>query len=129
LTDATPPAPTWPATPDWPRVRAYHRDGSRAGRLRLAVDGDAPWLAGHFPDRPVLPGVVLLRWAIEVTARLWPDLGDVTAVSQLKFRKPVLPPADLDLTLELQSDKQGRRLVFRFERDGAPCAQGRVHYP
>ncbi len=102
------------------------REPPGTARLQLRVADDSPWLDGHFPDRPVLPGVVLLRWAIGASGILWPSLDIVTRVSNLKFRRPVLPPADLDLELIYDADRG--HVDFLFARDGTPSAQGRVGF-
>ena len=49
---------------------------------------DAPWVAGHFPGRPIVPGAILLGHA----ARLLDDAGfDLLAVRRMKFLQ-TLPP-------------------------------------
>jgi 3-hydroxymyristoyl/3-hydroxydecanoyl-(acyl carrier protein) dehydratase len=56
----------------------------------LAVDADHPSLPGHFPGRPIVPGVVLLDEALAVVAANY----GVTAPLRLlrvKFVTPVLP--------------------------------------
>lgn len=113
----------WPRDDGAPALLSAARDGNRA-RLELAVPVDSPWLEGHFPERPVLPGVVLLRWAIEAGGLLWPALGTVQGVANLKFQRPVLPPADLALVLE----RSDGRLDFRFEREDTVVARGRVRF-
>jgi 3-hydroxymyristoyl/3-hydroxydecanoyl-(acyl carrier protein) dehydratase len=68
-----------------------------AGDIALAVAADHPAYAGHFPGRPVLPGVVLL--AESLAALESPALGDLTAwtLASVKFVRPVLPGTALRL--------------------------------
>lgn len=122
MAEARPANPTEPSAP--PVIDRVH-DGDTA-QWRLRVGGDCPWLEGHFPERPVLPGVVLLRWAIQAAGDTWPELDTVTGVSNLKFRNPVLPPAEV--VLHLAFDASRRRIDFRYARDGKDCAQGRVRF-
>ncbi|WP_247596888.1 hypothetical protein [Hydrogenophaga sp. PAMC20947] len=67
-----------------------------------------PAFAGHFPGRPILPGVVLLDQAIlfaqaQVNATVGVDEGhggmDSWTVSQTKFLSPVAPGESLTFTL------------------------------
>ena len=65
---------------------------------RFVVPPDHPCLPGHFPGRPVVPGVVLLD---EILALLAPHLpGTVTGVSSAKFLHPVAPGEPVDVTLD-----------------------------
>ncbi|MEE4172951.1 MAG: hypothetical protein V2I57_01710 [Xanthomonadales bacterium] len=120
------------------RVEAPKGDADDAGlpktvRLELAVAEDNPWVEGHFPEQAVLPGVVLLRWAIEAATAQWPILGAVRSVSNLKFQRPVLPPATLTLILELRTSKRpedapDHRLTFRYDQDDQACVRGGVRF-
>lgn len=87
-------------------VERARPDGDAGVRLRLAVAADCPWLEGHFPGRPVLPGVVQLRWAIQAASQIWPQLGDVSRLGNVKFQRPILPPAALTLALSFNPDKR-----------------------
>ncbi len=66
---------------------------------------DHPIFAGHFPGRPILPGVVQVEMMAQATSfglkLLDPKLEEkdfdvaLLSVSNAKFRKPVLPEMDL----------------------------------
>lgn len=58
-----------------------------------------PAFAGHFPGRPILPGVVLLDQAIRLAATVLAPDTTILGLGNAKFFRPVLP---------------GTRLVFRF---------------
>jgi 3-hydroxymyristoyl/3-hydroxydecanoyl-(acyl carrier protein) dehydratase len=113
-------------------------------RLRLDVPEDSPCCRGHFPGQPVVPGVVLLGWALTLAHAAWPGISDrgpgrdqssAQRVTQLKFRRPVRPPAALTLDLVRKED----RLQFSYELASpshkeapggqARCAEGRVRWP
>lgn len=63
----------------------------------LFVAADHPAYAGHFPGRPILPGVVLLDAALHaLAARL--DRQDTTGqLKSAKFHSPVQPGEALTL--------------------------------
>jgi len=82
--------------------------------LPLAIAADHPAYAGHFPGRPILPGVVLLDEALLALAAL---LGRAAATAQIKsakFLSPVLPGENL--RLDYSSTAAG---VYRFELKAA----------
>ena len=112
----------YPGAPQWSRLE---RTGDSAV-LNLSVAADSPWLAGHFPERPVLPGVVQLRWAVQAAGELWPGLQRVQSVSNLKFQNPVLPPASLRLQLDHLPER--RTVRFRFESGDHVVSRGSVRF-
>ncbi len=70
---------------------------------RLTVDTENPIFQGHFPGRPILPGVLMIE-AVAQTAAVM--MGSATAgasigsallaaVHRFKFLKPVAPGAEL----------------------------------
>ena len=70
-------------------IRRRMRDSSEGTRFEF--DPGFTGFEGHFPGRPILPGVVLIR-AAEITAAVQFD-GPVrlTGVRQAKFFRPVQP--------------------------------------
>jgi 3-hydroxymyristoyl/3-hydroxydecanoyl-(acyl carrier protein) dehydratase len=65
-----------------------------AGRFRVAADH--PCLPGHFPGRPVVPGVVLLDEALALLLAEAPGLR-VTNLPVARFLRPVLPGEEVEV--------------------------------
>jgi 3-hydroxyacyl-[acyl-carrier-protein] dehydratase len=87
---------------------------------RLRVGADHPALPGHFPGRPVVPGVVLLD---RVAAAIEREFGThVTGFTQVKFSSPLLPEQDAELQLE----RAGENVRFRILREAMTVANGIV---
>ena len=63
-------------------------------KQKLAIAKDHPAYEGHFPGRPLLPGVVLLAEAIAALK------GDGWSVDNAKFLRPVEPGMPLTLVEE-----------------------------
>ena len=79
--------------------------------VALHIPADHPAFAGHFPGRPLLPGVVLLAEVLEVVMAdpaLAARVGPQPRIAHAKFLSPVLPGA----ALALQFDGTGRGLRF-----------------
>ena len=89
--------------------------------LPLRVGHDHPALPGHFPGRPVVPGVVLLDAVLEAAAALLGREPAVAQLAQAKFLSPLLPGEEARVEL----DASGAALDFRVTRAGALLAQGR----
>ena len=72
-------------------------------RAVWAITGAEPFFAGHFPGRPLLPGVLIAE-ALAQTAGLVSAAADGTgklAHVDVRFDRPVVPPADLVLHARL----------------------------
>ena len=84
----------------------------------LRIAADHPALPGHFPGRPVVPGVVLLD---RVIAAIESHAGRaVTGLPQVKFLRPLLP----DEAAELVLVADGRTVRFTLTRTDAAIATG-----
>ena len=90
----------------------------------LHVASDHPAFAGHFPGRPILPGVVLLDWAIGAIESCEQAGGEFLGRHQLsacKFHRPVGPDATLSLRIDF---KPGGQVAFAIDEGGQPVASG-----
>lgn len=101
----------------------------RAGglvRLELGIDATHPCFDGHFPGRPLLPGVVQIDWAIRFAAQHLGDCTPFLGFGPVKFMRLVAPP----VTLELRLERDAVEGVLRFEyRVGeAVCSRGRIAF-
>lgn len=86
-------------------------------RVPFVLDAGAACLDGHFPGRPVIPGVVLLDAALSAL-----ELTPPIRIDQAKFLKPCLP----DMPLELVLSPRGEGAELRVERAGELMASARV---
>ncbi|UCV03671.1 hypothetical protein [Dechloromonas denitrificans] len=64
------------------------------------VPADHPAFAGHFPGRPIVPGVVLVDRAILFAEQLLGRPVDNWQIGNAKFFSPVGPSEVLTFTLE-----------------------------
>ncbi len=92
-----------------PRITA-RRDEGDALTLDFTLDNDCPWLEGHFPGNPILPGVVQVGWAAHHAAVMVGSDRPPLQILRLKFTHPVVPVARLTLKLA----RQGQRVAFEY---------------
>ncbi len=71
------------------------RDYRKAG---CVIGAEHPSLPGHFPDRPVVPGVVLLD-AVRTAAEEIYGARALSGLPQVKFMSPLLPQQVFDIRL------------------------------
>ncbi|HVI57819.1 MAG TPA: hypothetical protein VM619_02945 [Luteimonas sp.] len=97
--------------------------------MRFAIDPGHPALPGHFPGRPVVPGVVVLDRVLDAIESAHGPLGALR-LPQVKFLRPLLPGQATEVVVEALPAAEGAampaRWRFRVECDGAPLASGEV---
>lgn len=81
-----------------------------------------PFFEGHFPHRPVMPGVLMLEALAQAAALLAFDAMDTTpsedsvyyfaGMDGVRFKRPVVPGDQLILDVELLRMKAG---IFKFK--------------
>lgn len=104
-------------------ISAEERDGEWL--LQLQVPLDLAHFTGHFPQTPVLPGVVQVDWAQQLARQLVPHLPSRFAgMEVLKFQQLVRPGDTLQLTLRFDSERG--KLYFAYHNGEAACSSGRI---
>jgi 3-hydroxymyristoyl/3-hydroxydecanoyl-(acyl carrier protein) dehydratase len=96
-------------------------DLSLPSSLSLSIAADHPAYAGHFPGRPILPGVVLLDAALHALAALHGLAAASGQIKAAKFLSPVSPGEAL--RLDYAATAAG---AFRFEVVAAAMPNERV---
>jgi 3-hydroxyacyl-[acyl-carrier-protein] dehydratase len=81
------------------------------------VTVNEPFFTGHFPERPVMPGVIIVEALAQtagvllfLTADAVPDKSlrfYFAGIDKARFRKPVLPGDQLVLTAKLERNMRG----------------------
>ena len=73
-----------------------------------------PFFQGHFPDHPIMPGVLILEAMAQVGGAYVAATNDVgdkvtyfVGIDKARFRKPVLPGDQLRMEVELVSTRRG----------------------
>ncbi|MGH8522637.1 MAG: 3-hydroxyacyl-ACP dehydratase FabZ, partial [Gammaproteobacteria bacterium] len=92
-----------------------------------------PFFSGHFPERPIMPGVLILEALAQATALLAYSTGQIKAdpeaiyylvgIDKSRFKKPVIPGDQLLLYVQLEREIRGIYRVDAIARvDGKPVA-------
>jgi len=93
--------------------------------LQLQVPLDLAHFTGHFPQTPVLPGVVQVDWAQQLARQLIIDLPPRFAgMEVLKFQQLVRPGDTLQLSLRFDAERG--KLYFAYRNGEAACSSGRI---
>ena len=76
------------------------------------IRGDEFFLCGHFPDNPVVPGVILCEILAQSTSVLFADKANgekvltlFTGLDKVRFKSPVRPGDTLTTVCEIERNK------------------------
>ncbi|NJP10292.1 MAG: 3-hydroxyacyl-ACP dehydratase FabZ [Leptolyngbyaceae cyanobacterium RU_5_1] len=106
--------------------------GKRAVGIKN-VTFNEPHFQGHFPGRPVMPGVLIVEAMAQVGGIVLTQMADLqdglfmfAGIDGVRFRRPVVPGDQLIMTVELLSVKRRRfgKMQGRAEVDGQLAAEG-----
>jgi acyl-coenzyme A synthetase/AMP-(fatty) acid ligase/3-hydroxymyristoyl/3-hydroxydecanoyl-(acyl carrier protein) dehydratase len=92
--------------------------------LQLAIPPDLAYFSGHFPQTPVLPGVVQVDWALSLGQQLMNLPARFAGMEVLKFQQLVRPGDEIQL--HLRFDPVRSKLYFAYRNDTATCSSGRI---
>lgn len=107
----------------WPDV-IKKTEHENSVELTLFVPKNLDYFNGHFPDAPILAGVVQLHWAVEYTKQAF-NLVDCEVVNLevLKFQVVIVPDQNLVLTL---TRKSTNKVLFTYDSERGQHASGRI---
>lgn len=101
-------------------IKEADQENTRVGRQVTAiknVTANEPFFNGHFPHRPVMPGVLIIEAMAQAGALgcYLPDDEEmdvaIAHIKDAKFRKPVVPGDTLKLTAVVHKDR-GKMIVL-----------------
>ena len=91
-----------------------HVPGQKAIALKNVTINE-PQFQGHFPERPLMPGVLIVESMAQVGGIIVTQMPDLpkglfvfAGINNVKFRRPVVPGDQLIITCELLSIKRKR---------------------
>ena len=101
------------------------------------VTFNEPHFQGHFPGRPIMPGVLIVEAMAQVGGIVMTQLPEFegglflfAGIDKTRFRREVVPGDQLVMTLELLWVKQRRfgKMHGRAEVDGQLAAEGELMF-
>lgn len=100
------------------------------------VTFNEPFFQGHFPNRPIMPGVLIVEAMAQVggiVLRHLPGMEDqlslFAGIDKVRFRRPVVPGDRLTITTELLvARKRFGKMQGRAEVDGQLACEGELMF-
>ena len=106
------------------------------GKMAIGIKNvsfNEPHFQGHFPGKPIMPGVMIIEAMAQVGGVVLTQMADVqdglfmfAGIDNVRFRRPVVPGDQLIMTVELLSVKARRfgKMHGRAEVDGQLACEG-----
>ncbi len=113
-----------------------HIPGKKAVALKNITINE-PQFQGHFPNRPLMPGVLIVESMAQVGGLIVTQMPDLpkglfvfAGINNVKFRRPVIPGDQLIITCELLSIKRKRFGKIKGEAhvDGKLACSGELMF-
>jgi 3-hydroxymyristoyl/3-hydroxydecanoyl-(acyl carrier protein) dehydratase len=110
-------------TDDHPVILEQHVS-DRTAELRLLIPSNNDCFNDHFPSAPIVPGIVLLHWAVEFARRFFEVDKHISSIEVLKFRKSIAPNSTVSLKLEIVEG--AGRIYFDYSAEDSSISSGRI---
>jgi beta-hydroxyacyl-ACP dehydratase FabZ len=116
------------------RIVSYTQSKHIVGIKNVSIN--EPFFQGHFPDRPIMPGVLIIEALAQTGAimvydellRLQPDkFLYLSSMNKVRFRKPVVPGDQLVLDLNvIRIRKQAVKMRGQAKVDDETAAEAEL---
>ena len=94
--------------------------------LSLTISSDVYYFLGHFPQAPLLPGVVQVHWALHyIQEHFGTKISDYQSIDALKFQVIIAPGYQVKLTLK---EVTNNKFSFTYSSSHGNHSSGRVVY-
>jgi acyl-CoA synthetase (AMP-forming)/AMP-acid ligase II len=85
--------------------------------LKAIVPEKLGYFEGHFPNYPLVPGIVQIKWVIDAVKDCWEIEPTFHRLEAIKFKRPLLPSQSFTLEITPLSTLPKKGVVFSY-RDG-----------
>jgi 3-hydroxyacyl-[acyl-carrier-protein] dehydratase len=109
---------------------------TRVGRRATGIKNvtiNEPYFPGHFPHKPVMPGVLQIEAMAQMAALACVEVGGpradvlIAGINDARFRRPVVPGDQLVITAEVIKDRSPILVVScRAEVDGQVVSEAEL---
>jgi 3-hydroxyacyl-[acyl-carrier-protein] dehydratase len=105
-------------------IVVHERVDSHAVEIAIVVPHDLAFCVGHFPGMPIVPGVVQLKWALDLARGRLGVRGLFAGCENVKFQRVLTPGTRA--TLRIEHAEASGKLAFSIESAGARYSSGRL---
>jgi len=107
----------------YPVIKSVQQTGNQV-ILNLFLPENILYFNGHFPDYPMLPGVIQINWAIEFSQKYFNISLQFNKLEVVKFHRLILP--DMLIKLKLEHNTLKNKTTFCYSFNNAIYSSGRI---
>jgi 3-hydroxymyristoyl/3-hydroxydecanoyl-(acyl carrier protein) dehydratase len=97
----------------WYTIKNFTVDSDRAITAEAQVPADCVWFDGHFPNKPILPGVAQLTLVADILNQALKRTVVIESVSRVRFKQMIRPDDQITVSLS-PTDKDAATYGFRL---------------
>jgi 3-hydroxymyristoyl/3-hydroxydecanoyl-(acyl carrier protein) dehydratase len=116
----------------YPTIVQSQHPASNEVELLLNIDRDICYFDGHFPQAPILPGVVQIHWAEhygrEYFTEQLPARESFSQLEAIKFQHIIRPSQQVKLKLTWLADKRKLNFQLSDQQGDMQYATGRIAF-
>lgn len=101
---------------EWPRILTI-RSTDSGYIMDLFINQNIHWLQGHFPEQPLVAGVVQTHWATKLAQQIFTITEDIQQIDNLKFQNVILPEQTIQLSVEFNAAKNAVKFCYSKKTD------------
>lgn len=91
--------------------------------ISVTLDEKSRAFAGHFPQHPILPGVIQLDWVMQLAHRFFNITEPAAKDFQVKFTDMVGVGTVL---LQIEHEVEANRLAFSYSKQDKTASSGKI---
>lgn len=95
--------------------RVLNSESENSATISWKVSGELPYLDGHFPGKPVVPGIALIDAALHAVQIKTQQNYTLSGVKSAKFGDLIEPGTTLELRLQRKSENEWDVQFFKSE--------------
>jgi len=101
-----------------------HNELNSVAELNLTIPHNLSWFEGHFPGRPILPGVIQTHWAQYYGHKFFSINSAFSHLEVIKFQQVIRPGETIKLSLKWTPATA--KLTFTYSSNQNKLSSGRI---
>ena len=82
---------------NWHSLKNLRRSSDNEILADVRVGPDSGWFSGHFPGKPILPGIAHLAMVSDAISQAEGKNLSISGIKKIRFRHPVKPDEELKI--------------------------------